>query len=123
MKVSGSYERVKSRIDELARDLSEVKSEETRGRLCDYASREICNDLFTIKVSDGDVYMDCRINSNVGFGIMLDADGNEVSMDIEHGNLTTGEVVVVNTCKVAHTGELEREIHQLKGPLKFTSSQ
>jgi hypothetical protein len=118
MRKAGRYERILKRINQLADELSNTVCRKTRSSLCEYAANDIRRDLFVINSKEGDDYIDCRSGRYVGE--VRDRNGSIVTHKIEHGNLTTGEVVVINTEKLSDVGGFEREIHQLEGPLTFT---
>lgn len=119
MKVVGRYERILLKTRKLKEMLSAAGSDGLREMVCEVIAREICDDLFVIKCNEGDEYIDCRVG--VFHGVIKNSNGENVDLNIEHGNLTTGEVVVINTEKRDDNGKLEREIVQHDGPLTYVA--
>lgn len=115
MKTTGRYERILLKTKKLKEMLSAASSDGLREMVCEVIAREICDDLFVIKCNEGDEYIDCRAGSF--YGMITNSNGDKVDLNIEHGNLTTGEVVVINMDKTDDNGRLEREIVQHDGPL------
>jgi hypothetical protein len=111
--------RVVQRIEMLVTQLSPLLSDPLRATIAEEVADSICNDLLIIGYKDGDESIDCRVGD---YGRVFDSNGKEIHY-VEHGNLTTGELVTINCSRLDEEGEVARVIEKFPAPMRFERGQ